>query len=178
MFLWVLSYSGKLMECKEGLVGASRSLASCSSKLEAQLTTGTWDLASEVAYIYTRTHTHIHTLEYYLVIKHNEIMPFAATWRNLEITILSEISQRQISYKITYVWNTLISCNKLNGKESEKVYISISISISESSCCIPEANTILEINYTSIKKTKRNVKKNHPAIHLKVRQCFLSVKYQ
>ena len=49
-------------------------------------------------------------------------MPLAATWRNLEITILSEISQRQISYKITFVWNTLIFCNKLNGKESEKVY--------------------------------------------------------
>ena len=111
-------------------------------------------------------------------------MPLAATWRNLEITILSEISQRQISYKITFVWNTLISCNKLNGKESEKVYIYIYmytyiyIYISESSCCIQEANTILEINYTSIKITKRNVKKNHPAIHLKVRQCFLSVKYQ
>ena len=34
-------------------------------------------------------------------------MPFAATWMDLEIVILSEVSQteRQISYDITYMWN-------------------------------------------------------------------------
>ena len=32
-------------------------------------------------------------MEYYLVIKKNEIMPFAATWMDLEIITLSEISQ-------------------------------------------------------------------------------------
>ena len=37
--------------------------------------------------------------------KKNEIMAFAATWMDLEITILSEVSQRQISYDITYMWN-------------------------------------------------------------------------
>ena len=35
----------------------------------------------------------------------NEIMPFAATWMYLEIIILSEVRQRQISYDITYMWN-------------------------------------------------------------------------
>ena len=36
-------------------------------------------------------------------------MPFAATWMDLDITILSEVSQteRQISYDITYMWNLI-----------------------------------------------------------------------
>ena len=37
---------------------------------------------------------YIITMEYYLVIK-NEIMPFAATWTDLEIIILSEVSQTE-----------------------------------------------------------------------------------
>ena len=47
-------------------------------------------------------------MEYYSSIKKNEIMPLAATWMDLEIVILSEITQdreRQISYDITYTWN-------------------------------------------------------------------------
>ena len=31
---------------------------------------------------------------YYSAIKKNEIMPFAVTWMDLEITILSEVSQK------------------------------------------------------------------------------------
>ena len=34
-------------------------------------------------------------MEYYAAIKKNEIMPFAATWMDLEIIILSEISQME-----------------------------------------------------------------------------------
>ena len=36
-------------------------------------------------------------VEYYLTIKRNEIMPLAATWIDLEIIILSEVSLRKIS---------------------------------------------------------------------------------
>ena len=36
---------------------------------------------------------HTYTMEYYSAIKKNEIMPFAATGMDLEIIILSEISQ-------------------------------------------------------------------------------------
>ena len=47
-------------------------------------------------YIYVCTHTHTHTpwIEYYSDIK-NEIIPFTATWLDLEMTTLSEISQEE-----------------------------------------------------------------------------------
>ena len=38
---------------------------------------------------------YLYTMEYYAAIKKNEIMPFAATWVDLENVILSEISQRK-----------------------------------------------------------------------------------
>ena len=34
-------------------------------------------------------------MEYYSVIKKNEIMPFASTWMDLEVLILSEVRQRK-----------------------------------------------------------------------------------
>ena len=36
-----------------------------------------------------------YTMEYYSAIKKNEIMLFAATWLDLEIIILSEVSQKE-----------------------------------------------------------------------------------
>ena len=39
---------------------------------------------------------YIYTMEYYYsAIKMNEIMPFAVTWRTVEIVILSEVRQRK-----------------------------------------------------------------------------------
>ena len=50
-------------------------------------------------------HIHIHTMEYNSAIKRDEIMAFAATWIDLQIVILSEESQRQISHVMIYMWN-------------------------------------------------------------------------
>ena len=38
---------------------------------------------------------YIHTMEYHLAIKNNEILPFAAAWMDLERIILSEIRQTE-----------------------------------------------------------------------------------
>ena len=49
---------------------------------------------------------YINTMEYYSAIKKNEIMPFTATWTQLEIIILSEVKpdrETQISYDIAYM---------------------------------------------------------------------------
>ena len=61
----------------------------------------------DVIYIYIHTHIHIYTMEYYSAIKKNEIMPLAATWMDLQIIILSGVSQKEkdISQDITYMWS-------------------------------------------------------------------------
>ena len=49
-------------------------------------------------------------MEYYSAIKKNEIVPFAATWMDLEMIILSEVKSdrgRQIPYDITHMWNLI-----------------------------------------------------------------------
>ena len=48
---------------------------------------------------------YIYTMEYYSAIKKNEIMPFAARWIDLEIVILSEVSQTE---KEKYIMTSFI----------------------------------------------------------------------
>ena len=43
---------------------------------------------------------YIYTMEYYSAIKKNDIMPFTATWMELETLILSEISQKYKGYQL------------------------------------------------------------------------------
>ena len=46
-------------------------------------------------------------MEYYSAIKKNGIMPFAATWMDLEIIILSEIRQKEKDkyHMISIMWS-------------------------------------------------------------------------
>ena len=49
---------------------------------------------------------YMYTMEYYSAIKKNERLPFAATWMDLEIIILREVSQIEKNrYDIAYTWN-------------------------------------------------------------------------
>ena len=45
---------------------------------------------------------YIYIMEYCSAIKKNEIIPFAATRMDLEIVVLSEVREGQISYNILY----------------------------------------------------------------------------
>ena len=48
----------------------------------------------------------IYTIECYSATKMNEIMPFAATWMDLEIVIVSEVSQTEKDkYRHITMWN-------------------------------------------------------------------------
>ena len=38
---------------------------------------------------------YVYAAEYYSAVKKNEIIPFAATWMDLQIIILSEVSQKE-----------------------------------------------------------------------------------
>ena len=54
-------------------------------------------------------------MDYYSAIIKNKIMPFAATWIELETFILSELSQKEKDkcHDITYIWNLIYSTNEL-----------------------------------------------------------------
>ena len=57
---------------------------------------------------------YVYTMNYYSVMKKNEITPFAAKLMDLEIIMLSELSQRQIFHGITYM--------QINNSTNELIY--------------------------------------------------------
>ena len=61
-----------------------------------------------------------YTMEYYSAIKKNKIMPFVATWMELEILILSEVSQKEKDKynMITDIWNLKYETNELIYKRN------------------------------------------------------------
>ena len=46
----------------------------------------------------------MHAMEYYSVIKKNEIMPLAATWMQLEITILTKSKKKDKYHMISLIY--------------------------------------------------------------------------
>ena len=66
-----------------------------------------WD-----THTHTQTHTHTHTHNGTLLSHKKEILPFAATWMDLEIIILSEVRETQILHDITYMWHLKNNTNE------------------------------------------------------------------
>ena len=71
---------------------------------------------------------YIYTMEYYSAIKKNEIMPFAATWMDLDIIILSEANQTKtniiwhrlyVESEIWYKWTYLENRNRFTDIENK-----------------------------------------------------------
>ena len=70
-------------------------------------------------------------MDYYSAMKKNELIPYAATWMDLEIIILAE--EREISYDITYMlnlkkwykWTYFQSRNRLIDIEKELMVIKV-----------------------------------------------------
>ena len=60
-------------------------------------------------------------MKYYSAIKKNEILPFAATWMELEGIMLSEIRERQISYDFTHMRILRDKRDEHKGRETKLI---------------------------------------------------------
>ena len=65
----------------------------------------------------------IYTMEHYLIMRKNEILPFATRWMELEGIMLSEVSvtERQIPYVFTHMWNLRNLTEDHGGREGENI---------------------------------------------------------
>ena len=62
----------------------------------------------------------IYTVEYYLAMRKNEILPFAAMWMELEGIMLSEVSQSEKDV-FTHMWNLKNLTEDHGGRKGEKI---------------------------------------------------------
>ena len=64
---------------------------------------------------------YIHMMNYYSAITKNEIKAFAATWLDLEMITLSDISQtgKKKYHDIPYIWNLKKDTNKLIAEQKQ-----------------------------------------------------------
>ena len=60
-----------------------------------------------------RAQIYVYTMEYCLAMRRNEILPFAATWMELEGVMLSEISQAE---RDTICFHSHVDLEKLNRR--------------------------------------------------------------
>jgi len=66
---------------------------------------------------------YIHAMEYYSAIKRNKIMPFVATWMDIELIILSEVRQRKTNrcYHLYAESKKIIQMNLLTERDSQSL---------------------------------------------------------
>ena len=65
---------------------------------------------------------YIYTMEYYSAIKKHDIMPFAATWMELETLILSQASQKdKDKYYMTSLLTGILYIAQVNISTEEKI---------------------------------------------------------
>ena len=64
---------------------------------------------------------YVHTTGYYSATKKNKIMPFAATWMELETLILNEVSQKEDKYHMISLISRMYYTAQMNLSTEKKI---------------------------------------------------------